>query len=93
MEIVVLRKGSISLMEDYYQHLYNATDINMIIDNINEMFNKVKKGMFSGCHGRYHTMAVVDIAEHILKSLSYDSRTVELGKIAALLHDIGNLER
>ena len=34
-------------------------------------------------------MFVVDTAEYILQSLSYDARTVELGKIAALLHDIG----
>jgi len=34
-------------------------------------------------------MFVVDTVEYILKSLSYDSRTIELGKIAALLHDIG----
>ena len=42
-----------------------------------------------GCHGRYHTMFVVDTVEYILQSLSYDARTVELGKLAALLHDIG----
>jgi len=78
-------------MEDYFKRLFNATDITMIIDNINEMFNKVKKDMFSACHGRYHAMFVIDTVEYILKSLSYDSKTVEFGKIAALLHDIGNI--
>ncbi len=63
----------------------------MILDNINEMLNKMEKGMLRGCHGRYHTMFVVDTVEYILKSLSCDSKTVELGKIAALLHDIGNI--
>jgi len=76
---------------DAYEHLYNAPDINMIIDGINEMFLKTNKNMFSACHGRYHTMFVIDKVEYILNSLSYDSRTIELGKIAALLHDIGNI--
>lgn len=66
-------------------------EITMIIDNINEMFNKVQKDMFAACHGRHHAMFVVNTVEYILKSLSYDSQTVEFGKIAALLHDIGNI--
>jgi len=73
-------------MGDYENYL-NDRDINMMLDNVNAM----NKGIFAGCHGRYHTMFVVNTAEYILKSLSYDSRTVELGKIAALLHDIGNM--
>lgn len=76
---------------DAYEHLYNAGDINMILDTINEMFDKAHKGMFVVCHGRHHAMFVVDTVETILKSLLYDSRIVELGKIAALLHDIGNI--
>ena len=76
-------------MEDYYEHLYNADDISMVLDNINEVFDRYYKNMFSACHGRYHAEFVVNKIEYILKSLSYDSRTVELGKVAALLHDIG----
>jgi len=76
---------------DAYQHLYKAPDINMILDTINDMFDKANKGMFVVCHGRKHAMFVVDAVEKILSSLAYDSRTVELGKIAALLHDIGNI--
>ena len=76
---------------DAYAHLYNAPDINMILDTINEMFDKANKGMFVACHGRYHAMFVVDAVENILISLLYDSRIVELGKVAALLHDIGNI--
>lgn len=74
-----------------YERLYHSTDIAMILDNVNEVLNKVGKGMLRGCHGRYHAMFVVNTIEYILKSLSYDPRTVELGKIAALLHDIGNI--
>lgn len=76
-------------MSNYYEHLCNANDINMVLDNINGVFDKSFKNMFSTCHGRYHAEFVVDKTEYILKSLSYDSRTIELGKVAALLHDIG----
>lgn len=72
---------------DIYTQYYTNKDINKIIDAINEM----QKDVFSACHGRYHTMFVVDMAEHVLQLLSYDPRTVELGKIAALMHDIGNI--
>lgn len=76
---------------DGYERLYHSTDIAMILDNVNEVLNKVEKGMLRGCHGRYHTMFVVDTVEYLLKSLSYNSKIVEFGKIAALLHDIGNI--
>jgi hypothetical protein len=41
------------------------------------------------CHGRHHTLLVVGYIEYILSALSYDEHTIELGKIAGLLHDIG----
>ncbi len=72
-----------------YEVLYHDRDINKIIDSTNEMLNKMTDGALIMCHGRYHTMFVVDTIEQILRSLSYDSRIIELGKIAALLHDIG----
>ena len=74
-----------------YERLYNSPDIAMILDNINQVLNREEKGMLRGCHGRYHAMFVVDTVEYLLKSLTYDSKMVELGKIAALLHDIGNI--
>ena len=72
-----------------YGHLLGNPDINMILDTINEMHNN--RDMPPSCHGRYHAMFVVDTIEHILKLFSCDSRTIELGKIAALSHDIGNI--
>jgi len=72
-----------------YEKYRDCPDINKIIDTINEML--LPKGMYKACHGRYHAMFVVDTVEHILQSLSYDTRTIELSKIAALLHDIGNI--
>jgi len=67
--------------------LGNDSEINKIIDTINE----INKDTFTACHGKYHTLFVILMTEHILKSLLYDARTIELGKIAALLHDIGNI--
>jgi len=69
-----------------YNILYNNPELNSIIDSINEINTD-----YWLCHGRYHTMFVIEIVEYILTALGYDSRTVELGKIAALLHDIGNI--
>ncbi len=42
-------------------------------------------------HSFFHVTKVAETAANILSSLGYDERTVELAKIAALLHDIGNL--
>jgi len=74
---------------DTFEKYFSCPDINKIIDTINEML--LPKGMYQACHGRYHALFVVDMVEHILQSLSYELRIIELGKIAALLHDIGNI--
>ncbi len=42
-------------------------------------------------HSFAHVTKVSETAAYILESLGYDSHTVELAKIAAYLHDIGNL--
>ncbi|MCL2528120.1 MAG: HD domain-containing protein [Defluviitaleaceae bacterium] len=70
-----------------YNKYFNDSEINKILDNNNKLQNEV----FTACHGRYHAMFTVGMVEHILGSLSYDTRTIELGKIAALMHDIGNI--
>ncbi|RLD15155.1 MAG: phosphohydrolase [Caldiserica bacterium] len=41
-------------------------------------------------HGFRHTSLVSEIAENILERLGYSEREIELAKIAAYLHDIGN---
>lgn len=73
----------------YYEHLLNTHKINMVLNTINDMYEKFHPKVFAHCHGRYHAMFVVNTVEYILKSLSYDIRTIELGKMAGLLHDIG----
>ncbi|MCL2604047.1 MAG: HD domain-containing protein [Defluviitaleaceae bacterium] len=72
---------------DTYNHYRNCGDINRILDNINTVY----KDTLCCCHGKDHALFVVDKVEYILKSLSCDERTVELSKIAAFLHDIGNI--
>lgn len=42
-------------------------------------------------HSFGHVIKVADLAGDILEKLGYDAHTVELAKIAAVLHDIGNL--
>lgn len=42
-------------------------------------------------HSFAHVTVVSEKTGYILKTLGYDERTVELGKIAGYLHDIGNL--
>ena len=42
-------------------------------------------------HSFAHVTAVAEKTGYVLKTLGYPERTVELGKIAGFLHDIGNL--
>ena len=42
-------------------------------------------------HSFAHVSLVAEKTGYILETLGYDARTVELGKIAGFLHDIGNL--
>ena len=42
-------------------------------------------------HSFAHVTRVAETAGYILQALGYDTRTVELAKIAGYLHDIGNL--
>ena len=42
-------------------------------------------------HGFAHVTRVMDVTEQILKKMGYDERTIELAKISAYMHDIGNI--
>ena len=42
-------------------------------------------------HSQAHVSLVAERAERILSALCYDERTVEIAKIAAYMHDIGNV--
>lgn len=60
-----------------------------------EIVNKIEKikfitdGKWDWEHGLGHYKKVSNYIEIILKELNQDERTIELGKCAALLHDIG----
>ena len=42
-------------------------------------------------HSFAHVTQTAEVAGRLLQDLGYDARTVELGKIAAYMHDIGNI--
>ena len=71
-----------------YDILNNDEELNNIIDSI----NKVNENILMACHGRYHTTFVIRTIENLLTKLNFDESTIELGKIAGLLHDIGAIE-
>ena len=85
-------------MKSAYEILKSDKEINYILDNTNYNLNRLLNFVNETsainytycCHGRHHTLYVVDLISYILNALSYDSHTIELGKIAGLLHDIGN---
>lgn len=70
-----------------YELLNRDVELNNIIDSI----NKVNEDSLLACHGRYHTTFVINTVWKILSGLNYDSDMIELGKVAALLHDIGTI--
>jgi len=70
-----------------FDTLRQNKEIRAIIDRVNEMNGDI----FYACHSWYHVEFVVKTAEYILRTLDYDERVVEAGKVAALLHDIGNI--
>ncbi len=71
-----------------YNLLINDKELNDIIDSINE----INKDNLLACHGRCHTTFVINAIEKLLTSLNFDRKTIELGKIAGLLHDIGTID-
>jgi len=53
--------------------------------------NEVMKAMGYTEHGHRHVQVVSGITAYIMEKLPVPERTVELGQIAAYLHDIGNV--
>jgi uncharacterized protein len=58
-----------------------------MIDGANELLNS----MGYTEHGHRHVGVVSGITKHIMETLGMPEREVELGQIAAYLHDIGNV--
>ena len=70
-----------------YKEIINNELINTYIE---EADNALKALGYTE-HSFPHVTLVSKRVEYILKTLGYDERTIELGKIAGYLHDIGNL--
>lgn len=70
-----------------YENIKNDKDIRNYI----EMSGNVLKAIGFTEHSFAHVTKVAETAGYILETLDFDERTIELGKIAGYLHDIGNL--
>jgi len=68
-----------------FKILYIDVELNDLLSSI----NKTNAEIYSACHGSYHAKFVANRVEEILANLHFDKRTIEIGKIAGLLHDIG----
>lgn len=70
-----------------YEDIRNDSDINAYI----EKAGQVMSAMGYTEHSFAHVTRVAESTGYILQTLGYDERTVEIGKIAGYMHDIGNM--
>ena len=70
-----------------FEEIKNNDEINAYIRNADKYLEQI--GYTE--HSFAHVIHCVAVSEYILKSLSYDEKTIELAKIAAYMHDIGNV--
>lgn len=70
-----------------YQYIKNNREIRTYVEKADYVLN----AMGYTEHSYAHVELVAENAALILQTLGYDERTVELTKIAAYMHDIGNL--
>lgn len=71
-----------------YEKILNNKEYLAIVDKI-ENIRFITDGKWDWEHGLGHYRRVLKYVEKILIQLDADDRTIELGKVAALLHDIG----
>jgi metal-dependent HD superfamily phosphatase/phosphodiesterase len=69
------------------EEIKNNPDFNLLIERANQYLEK--RGYTE--HGFRHVTYVSNVTAYILRELNYGLRVVELGAIAAYLHDIGNM--
>lgn len=70
-----------------YEEIRNNSDIKAYISGADESL----KALGFTEHSFPHVTKVSETAEYIMRSLGYDAHQIELVRIAAHLHDIGNL--
>ena len=68
-----------------YEYLLNDKELTNLLSSINQ----TDTNAYTACHGSYHAGFVEKRVEKILTDLNYDKRTIEIGKITGLIHDIG----
>ena len=68
--------------------ILNDKEVDSIINKVNDVIIVDN----CGCHGMGHVKRVMNYVETLLTGIGSDEHTVELGKIAAYLHDIGAIE-
>ena len=73
-------------MKVTYETITHNKKINSYIANA----DKTLKVMGYTEHSFLHVLICVGVVEKVLDYLKYDKHTIELGKIAAYMHDIGN---
>lgn len=71
-----------------YETILNNPKYLQVVNKIEQM-KFITNGKWDWEHGLGHYQRVAIYVEIILKDLKEDERTIELGKCAALLHDIG----
>jgi metal-dependent HD superfamily phosphatase/phosphodiesterase len=64
---------------------------NPIVKSFIESANKYLGALGYTEHGMRHVSLIAQLSENILQSLDYHPRLAELAKVAAYLHDIGNV--
>lgn len=67
------------------EKIMNDKEINAIIGHVNDVIIVNN----CGCHGFGHVLRVMNYVEVLLTGLGASEHEIELGKIAAYLHDIG----
>ena len=70
-----------------FENIKNNEYINLLVNEADKVLWKIE---FTE-HSKVHVMKCVDVASKILKNLNYSNREIELCKIAAYMHDIGNV--
>lgn len=70
-----------------FEEIKNNKEINTYIESADRYLEQI--GYTE--HSFSHVNRCVAVSEYILRELGYDDHTVELAKIAAYMHDIGNV--
>lgn len=70
-----------------FEDIKNNEEIKTYIKTADEYLEKI--GYTE--HSFSHVLKAASVVEYILRELGYDDNTIELGKIAGYMHDIGNV--